>query len=133
MKKVDKILLVDDDNIANFVNKHLIRGLDLADELIIKHNVTLAKDVILNIMHQLDDDQFQDIVILLDTQLENAHEMLPSDLSVRLPYPACESLFMINVTYNRFEDPALSFELEEVLDKPLTREKLSLIWQKNRK
>ncbi|MBX9852256.1 MAG: response regulator [Cytophagaceae bacterium] len=38
MKKIDKILLVDDDRVTNYVNERLILKLRLADEIIIKMN-----------------------------------------------------------------------------------------------
>ncbi|MEK6477007.1 hypothetical protein WJR50_05705 [Catalinimonas sp. 4WD22] len=130
MKKVDKILLIDDDSIANFVNRYLITGLDLTHELLIMHNVPSAKQVLLSTIEKLDDEQLKECVILLDAKLEHYNELLPSNLLPNLPSPEKESLYLIMVSYNKFEDPSLSFSLEYTLDKPVTREKLSLAWNK---
>lgn len=130
MKKVDKILLIDDDSIANFVNRYLITWLDLTHELLIMHNMDSAKQALLSTLEKLDDEQFKECVILLDAQLEHYNQLLPSNFLPTLPCPERESLYLIVVSYNKFQDPSLSFSLEDTLDKPVTREKLSLAWKK---
>ncbi|MDF9796063.1 two-component SAPR family response regulator [Catalinimonas alkaloidigena] len=130
MKKVDKLLLIDDDSIANFVNRYLITWLDLTHELIVTHSVPSAKQALLSMMEKMDEKQANEYVILLDTKFEYFNKLLPSYFLGSLPPPQKESLYLIVISYNKYEDPSLSFRLEDTLDKPVTRDKLSLAWNK---
>ena len=130
MKKVNKILLIDDDSIANFVNQHLIKWLGLADELKVIHSVQQAKQEVYTLIEQLDGECMAEFVILLNTQLGIQKQLLPSYLTSNLPVLEDDGLLVILITYNRLNDPALVFELGGVLPKPVTRENLSAAWQK---
>ena len=48
MKKLNKILLVDDDPINNFLNEKILRDLSIAQEIKVLTNGKLAFDYILN-------------------------------------------------------------------------------------
>lgn len=130
MKRVDKIFLIDDDSIANFVNKHLIDGLGLTDELEIIHDVQLAKQALFAQIEQLDHAFMQEFVVLLNIQLDAQRELLPSHLATTIPPTEGDSLLILVISYNKLNDPELLFHIEGCLSKPITREHLSVAWQK---
>jgi hypothetical protein len=130
MKKVNKIFLIDDDSIANFVNQHLIKGLKLADELKVIHSIQQAKREVYSLIEQLNGECMAEFVILLNTQLDLQKQLLPSYLISNLPVLENDSLLIILITYNRLNDPALIFHIGGVLPKPVTRENLRAAWQK---
>lgn len=130
MKKVDKIFLIDDDSIANFVNQHLIKGLELADELKVIHSIQQAKQEIYSLIEQLDNECMAEYVLLINTQLDAQKQLLPSHLISNLPVIEDDSLLIIVISYNRLNDPVLLFHIKGVLSKPVTREHLLAVWQK---
>ncbi|WPP49839.1 hypothetical protein [Catalinimonas niigatensis] len=132
MKKVDKIFLVDDDSIANFVNQHLIKGLEITRDLKVIHSIQLAKQEVFSLIEQLDGELIAEFIILLNISLDLKKELLPSYLYSSLPLVQNDGLLMIGFTYNKINDPVLMFQIEGFLTKPITREKLSSAWQKLR-
>lgn len=130
MKKVDKIFLIDDDSIANFVNQHLIKGLEIARDLKVIYSIQLAKQEVFSLIEQLDGDLITEFVILLNVRLDLQKELLPSYLYSNLPLIQNDGLLIVLVTYNKINDPVLMFQIEGYLSKPITREKLSAAWQK---
>lgn len=129
MKKVKKILLIDDDSIANFVNKHLIKWMQISEELCVLDNFQEARQELYCSLENLDSQEQQcEMVILLDAQLKDRNELLPSHVLKKLAVDECNHLLMIVILYDSLNDPSLQFIVKDSIEKPITSEKLKQAW-----
>jgi CheY-like chemotaxis protein len=69
MKKIDKILLVDDDEVANFLNQLIIERLGVAEDLEIVLNGQEALDYLKEYYQHADQASLQKILIVLDLNM----------------------------------------------------------------
>lgn len=128
MKKFKRILLIDDDPIANFLHENLIRELNFAEEVIVK---TDAEEALGYLKHQCE-VRNQSVgyidLILLDLNMPNigGFEFLDKmkDLSLK---KTIEVVILTSSISKKDIEMAHQYRIKEFLSKPLTEETLKLL------
>lgn len=122
--KLDKVLFVDDDYVANHLNKALIEGLDLTKEIVIARNGEEALNMIKN-MHIRSNRETVLVFLDLNMPVMDGFEFL-NELEKEKPLIA-NNLFVVILTSSTNQkdvERAKCFPIYGYVDKPLTEEKL---------
>lgn len=124
MSHLKSIILIDDDNTTNFLNKRIIEKLDVADKILIFKNGLEA----LNYFKELaDPDYSKSSLIILDINMPvmNGFEFLEHYNALSEDKKAKKLIVMLTTSAIESEkDLALKYKVSDFLSKPLTSEKI---------
>jgi CheY-like chemotaxis protein len=125
MPQVPSILLVDDDDTTNFLNKTLIRRAQVTDQILVATNGLEA----LRVLHDTcttASDQCPALILLdVNMPVMNGIEFL--ETYQKLPLPQQDSIVIVLLTttvLTRDLERVRQLPIASVLDKPLTSDKL---------
>lgn len=120
--KFDKVLLVDDDNINNFLSEEIIAGANITKEVVLLTDGQQA----LNYLNGLEKAQeSQKLLILLDLNMpvmdgfEFLEEFNPENLKAEL-----EIIILTSSDNQRDIDKIKTYNVRNFISKPITEEKL---------
>lgn len=122
--KFDKVLLVDDDNINNFLSEEIISGADIAKEVVLLTDGQQA----LSYLHSLEnkkDGSRQKLLILLDLNMpvmdgfEFLEEFNPANIKADL-----EIIILTSSDNQRDIEKIKAYDIKNFISKPITEEKL---------
>lgn len=128
MKKINQILLIDDDEIANHINKLLIEDLQLAQHITVAHHGKEALEMISGRKVMTE----QPLLILLDlnmpimdgfeflTALENGQNSHPENFYV---------VILTSSSNDRDVEIASRYKIYGYVEKPLTEEKVTRLME----
>lgn len=128
MKKFKRILLIDDDPIANFLHEDLIREVNFAEEVIVKTDAEEA----LSYLKQQCEVRKQSVesidLILLDLNMPNIGGFEFLDKMKALPLKkAIEVVILTSSISKKDIETVHQYRVKEFLSKPLTEEDLKLL------
>ena len=129
MKKINTILLVDDDQVTNLLNKKIIKKVNLAQNIEIALNGVEA----LAYLEEVRDQNVPDIIFLdINMPVMNGFEFLENYNKKFKEKHDTLVLMMLTTSVNTEEvERAKSFDaVAEFISKPLTVDKLKLIMEK---
>ncbi len=121
-----QILLIDDDNITNFLNKKLLQKLQLSDDIVITLNGEEA-------LHYLHNCTNMPELILLDINMPimNGFEFLEASENLIFNGRRKVKVFMLSTSTNTLDLNQLKkYKISGYINKPLTIEKLETVWRK---
>ncbi len=132
MKKLNKVLLVDDDYISNFLNKLLIRDMNLADKTYFATNGEEALEFIkenctTNDGEELASDCLDLILLDINMPVMNGFEFLEEFYKIE---NRNNNIYIIMLTSSSdFKDmqKAKNYNVAGFINKPLTEEKINNI------
>lgn len=120
--KFDKVLLVDDDNINNFLSEEIIAGANITNEVVLLTDGQQA----INYLNALEEGQeSQKLLILLDLNMpvmdgfEFLEEFNPQNLKAEL-----EIIILTSSDNQRDIDKIKTYNVRNFISKPITEEKL---------
>ena len=131
MRKLDCILLVDDDEITNFVNEELIRSQEAAEEVLVATNGRKAIDLI---RQQVEEEKAIPNLILLDINMPvmNGFEFLDAYQGLEKDIQQSVIIIMLTSSLNPRDMERLNDGSNaDFMDKPLTEQKLKMLMQKH--
>jgi response regulator of citrate/malate metabolism len=125
MNKLNKIMLIDDDNVSNFINEQLIRKLEIAEDIIIATNGQEA-------MAHVSETQVYPELIFLDINMPvaNGFEFLKNLKIMKLVNAELIIVILTNQVNPGDLERLIYFGISEIINKPLTQEKLQWILKK---
>ena len=131
MNKINRLLLVDDDEISNFINERKIRGAAIADKI----NVCDGGATALKLLNQIIEKQEEKpIVILLDINMPVMDGFGFLEEFVKLPASFIEGIRIAMLTSSLEKDEVKrSYEYKNVVDfinKPLSTDKIKALLNK---
>lgn len=133
MKKYHNVLLVDDDDSSNFLNKRIIEKLNLADETHVCDNGKVALEYIMSNcrLGTVPPCPCPDIVLLdINMPVMNGFEFLSKyETTDGLEKEKCKIYILTSSSDPNDLTRAKDFHIEGYINKPLTREKLLDIFQ----
>ena len=131
MSKLDYVLLVDDDEVTNFVHESLLEGMDVAKELLVAKNGQEAIDLIRE--HCLGHDGCPSLIFLdINMPVMNGFEFL--DAYHQLENDLNKSIIIVMLTSSLNPNDierAKETGVNEFLNKPLTEENLKTVLDKH--
>ncbi len=137
MKKVNAVLLVDDDEATNFINQLLIRKLDVADDLLIARNGKDAIDLIEQYCteEQTVNGSFIPKLIFLDINMPVMDGFGFLDAFENLNCPGKENVVVVVLTSSLspkdLERIKKSSVVKEFVSKPLTSNMVNSLMDKH--
>ena len=131
MKRINRILLVDDDEPTNFLNKHIINKYELAEEIVVKHNGAEALEYLTS---AVDGKYPTPDIILLDINMPvmDGWEFIDEYKNVDEAIRAKVIVFMLTTSLNP-DDEAKAATIKEInafLNKPLTQKEILEIFNR---
>ncbi|WP_066839785.1 response regulator [Rufibacter ruber] len=132
MERLNCVLLVDDDNSANFISKNVIDKLDCADQVLVAHNGREALHMIAErCVTQPADDCPQLIFLDVKMPVMDGFEFLREFEGMNLQANSRPIIIMLTTSTNPVDvQLAQQFKIAEFLNKPLKREKLAQLLDK---
>jgi CheY-like chemotaxis protein len=128
MQHLSSVLLVDDDVTTNFINRSLLKSLDLADHILVAHNGEEALGLLAEVCTQANDSC--PVLILLDINMPvmNGIEFLEA---FQPPIPSAPIVVVVLTTTSHPTDLARlqTLPIAGLITKPLTKEKVGTILQ----
>jgi CheY-like chemotaxis protein len=130
MKKLNKILLIDDDPINNYMNEMLLKKLHFTHEVQIALNGVMAIDYILN--NNVNELECPELIIVdINMPVMNGFEFLTEFEKIDLKYRE-KVRVLILTTSTSYKDEELIKELGlDIIRKPLTQEKIEEYFRRN--
>ena len=131
MRKLDSIMLVDDDSITNYLNELLIKGMGITQELIIASDGQEALD---NISTRCAVEGKYPNLILLDVNMPviNGFGFLKKFNEMELENKQEIVIVMLSTSLNpRDKERALTLNVKDYICKPLTKDGLEKILHKH--
>jgi CheY-like chemotaxis protein len=137
MRKLSSILLVDDDNASNFLNKTLIEDLEVAEKVVISKNGREALNFISSCSLQLSDakESLPEVILLdLNMPVMDGFEFLEEFEKLKINSSKSVLIFLLTSSSNsRDIEKARQYTVAGYLNKPLTEEKVIGILDKQAK
>ena len=130
MKKIDVILLVEDDPITNYINSRLINKTGIASEIAVALN---GEDALAMIKERIQNNKGCPELIFLDINMPvmDGFEFLENFRMLEFPNKEKVVIAMLTTsTHMKDMDKLGSFSNLEILGKPLNQEKLLAITDK---
>jgi len=133
MSKLASVLLVDDDTTTNFLNKLLLQTMGVSDQLLVAENGIEA----LRILHQTCSGEPAEVcpqLILLDMNMPimNGLAFLEAYTQQAAAHPQNTVIVMLTTSlHERDLARAQELPIASILNKPLTREKVTAILQEH--
>lgn len=131
MKKLDSVLLVDDDAITNYINEQLIKDLSIAQEVLVATN---GKEGINVIEDRCQNKKSCPELILLDINMPvmNGFEFLEKYQQMQLPLcPTSVVVLLTSSTNSRDVKKSEESSIADYLIKPLTESKINTLLEKH--
>jgi CheY-like chemotaxis protein len=131
MHKLAKILLVDDDEVNNFINVVLLEELEISDEIAVLTNGRLALNYIVN--HCSSADMGCPTLVIFDHQMPvmDGIEFIKAFQELPLPHKENIILLLLGVdSQQRDIDAFLKLGVHEFTGKPLSAEKVMEVYEK---
>ena len=131
MKKLGTVLLIDDDEITNFINEDLIRVMGITRRILIAKNGQEGIDIL---KKQCQDETYCPVLIFLDINMPvmNGFEFLEEYQQLDLPNHPSMILVMLTSSDNEKDvDRIKQSTVVDYLRKPLTKENLRGILEKH--
>jgi len=129
MKKVKRILLVDDNKTTAFINQREINKLDITQEIQVAENGSTALRYLLqDYQNGIDSPE----LILLDHKMPvmDGFQFFQEYNKLELKGKKAIIIMLTTSMHQQVLTEAKNHGLEEVMSKPLTQEKLKTIWSK---
>lgn len=127
MKEFKHILLIDDDDDFNFLNKFLLSDLDLCGKITTKE----AADEALNFLVEANDDVYPDLILVdLKMPVMDGFEFIGKYEKAALnnKFPRTKLFVLSSSNYQSDYDRAMSYKsVNGVLEKPLDIKKIKAI------
>ncbi len=123
--KFKRILLVDDDQITNFLNETLLKDLNIADHISIANDGQEALDFVkMNCVNDKDVTNCTDIILLdLNMPVMDGFEFLEKYYELGLDTPI--SIILLTTSSNQRDvERAKIFDIKGYINKPLTEAKI---------
>jgi CheY-like chemotaxis protein len=122
MERLKSILLVDDDETSNFLNQHLIQGLDICDNITEVHNGQEALDYLTTKGIQKPDLILLDINMPIMNGIEFLEEYtkLPEEIKARI----CICMLTTSLLKSDIDKIKTFDEVSEYISKPIDEDKL---------
>jgi CheY-like chemotaxis protein len=128
MHKLSSVLLIDDDEITNFLNEHLLKSLGVTDQVLIAYNGQEALSLLAQ--HCVPPTTTCPMLVLLDLNMPvmggieflEAYQPLP-------PAPPIRVVILTSSTHSRDLDRLQALPHLTVLHKPLTPAKIDALLQ----
>jgi CheY-like chemotaxis protein len=129
MKKLNSILLVDDDPTSCFLTRYIIEEMHVTDRI---YTVRDGKEA-LELLREKNATPTSGIdLILLDINMPDMDGFEFLEVLESLPMPSSSSIVMLTTSNNHRDlDKAKMFRVTDYLNKPITEEKLSEILTKH--
>ncbi|MGD1844662.1 MAG: response regulator [Salibacteraceae bacterium] len=130
MKKLNCIVLIDDDKMTNYLNQRIIKKSGLADHLLIFKN---GKEGLEYLKNPDASDYISPNLIFLDINMPvmNGFEFLEEYNKLDASLRADKLMVMLTTSLlTRDVDAAKSYEVSEFINKPLDEDKLRIIIEK---
>ncbi len=125
MVKLKRILLVDDDNINNFINQRLIKKLNIAEEV----NVAVNGEEAIKVIKNTCDNECPDLILLdINMPVMDGFEFLEE--YKKLPIPNKDKVVIVMLTTSTNQNDmgrSKNIPIRGFLNKPLTEDKLTKI------
>ena len=131
MARIKRILLIDDDEISNFINERKIRNAAITEQI----DVCISGSRALNLLSEIiDKNQQKPEVILLDINMPVMDGFGFLNEFVKLPFTFTEEIKIAMLTSSlEKEEVKRSYEYKNVVDfinKPLSTEKITVLLNK---
>jgi len=129
MRKLDLIMLVDDDLITNFLNELIIKEMDITEKLVIASDGQQALDEIASFYKN---GKSPDL-ILLDVNMPglSGFDFLKKFYELDYKFARIPKIIMLTTSLNPVDkEKAEKFKIDGYLSKPLTKEELNKIMTK---
>ncbi len=125
MVKLKRILLVDDDNINNFINQRLIKKLNIAEEV----NVAVNGEEAIKVIKNTCDHECPDLILLdINMPVMDGFEFLEE--YKKLPIANKDKVVIVMLTTSTNQNDmgrSKNIPIRGFLNKPLTEDKLTKI------
>lgn len=129
MKKLNKVLLVDDDYISNFLNKLLIRDMNLTDKTFFASNGEEALDFIREncvVTEGKEDDNTIDLILLdINMPVMDGFEFLEEYNKIENKRNNIYIVMLTSSSDYKDMQEAKKYNVSGFLNKPLTEEKIN--------
>ncbi len=133
MKKFNDVLLIDDDDVTNFINESLIKEMDIANEILIAKNGKEGIDLVAARCKSWKKEDRCPALILVDINMPvmNGFEFLDQYKQMNLPAHLSIILIMLTSSDNERDiERAKHSNAIGYLSKPLTKKKLQDVLEK---
>lgn len=128
MKKIDRILLVDDDEITNFVHESLIIDAGVAEQVLIAHNGQEA----LTLLQQRQEEKSPSLIFVdINMPVMNGFEFLSAYQQLAESGPAATVVMLTSSLNSKDIERTKKTGIAEFLSKPLTSDKLKKVVEKH--
>lgn len=127
MTKFRKILLVDDDQITNFLNENLLREMNIADDIAIANDGKEALDYIKT--NNGASENFCCDLILLDLNMPvmDGFEFLEKLIELKVDTSKVSVVLLTTSSNERDQQRAKNFNITGYINKPLTEAKINQV------
>jgi CheY-like chemotaxis protein len=127
-KLLQKVLLIDDDEVTNFLNEDIIREMDFAEEVIVARNGKEALSHIEQAWNPATEVKTADRLILLDINMPvmDGFEFLHR-FSAMPARQGCKIVILTTSDNYRDMQKAEKYSIEGYINKPLSKEKIDTI------
>jgi len=123
-QKLDCIMIIDDDTTTNYLNKRLIKKMEVADKLVIHKN---GKEALEYLTNPSDENYKRPSLIFLDINMPvmNGFEFLNAYNKLSDGQKASEVVVMLTTSLlEKDQEEAANLGVKEYLVKPLTQNKI---------
>jgi response regulator of citrate/malate metabolism len=131
MSKINCVLLIEDDDVTNFVNNRIIKGLKISEKINLAHNGEEAFNFVKNFA-MLNDNSGPELILLdLNMPVADGFEFIHAFKELRLSNS--EKIKIIVLTTSSHEEDISKIIKDKnigYINKPLTEDKLlSVLWK----
>jgi len=124
MKKMTRILLIDDDTITNYINERLITKLGICKEVIVAHNGFEGLAWLRNIINQ--NNILPDLILLdINMPVMNGIEFLDAFKKFNFKAKRAVKILLLTTSANSQDmEKVKALGINGIVNKPLTEEKI---------
>ena len=134
MKKLNRILLIDDDEANNFLNQMLIEDLNLAEHISVALNGQIALDILnTSTLEPNTENSFPELMLVdINMPVMDGFEFLEAYNNMEVWKNKCVLICMLTSSLNPTDKKRSEniSSINEYIPKPLTEEAIKEIWNK---